>query len=136
MTLLVDTNGEPYYYQAYENDPGIDLPLVGEQIVLNPGERHLAPTGLFLGDVPSGYFGMICPRSGLAHKQGVTVLNAPGVVDPGYEGEIKVNLINHGSSPVVLEPGNRIAQLIFSPFLATNVSKEVRGAKGHGSSSL
>lgn len=76
-----------------------------------PGERALIPTGLFI-EIPEGYEGQVRPRSGLAIKQGITCLNSPGTIDADYRGEIKIILINHSKENQVIEPGDRIAQLV------------------------
>ena len=88
---------------------GIDAPLV-----LAPGARTLLPTGLAL-EIPPGYEGQVRPRSGLALKQGISLVNAPGTIDADYRGEVGVILINHGTDPVTVQPGDRIAQLIIAP---------------------
>ncbi len=85
-----------------------------ELIAMEPGSRALVPTGFSVA-IPSGYEGQIRPRSGLANKYGVTVLNAPGTIDSDYRGEVQVLLINHGSESFVVEGGMRIAQLIVAP---------------------
>jgi dUTP pyrophosphatase len=98
---------------AQPGDAGLDL-CAAESITLKPGERGVVPTGLRLA-IPDGHAGLILPRSGLALRHGVTVLNAPGLVDAGYRGEIRVLLINHGAEAVTLERGERIAQLVIQP---------------------
>jgi dUTP pyrophosphatase len=80
--------------------------------MINPGQRALVPTGLFL-EIPEGYEGQVRPRSGLAAKDGITVLNSPGTIDSDYRGEVKVILINHGEVTKYFKPGDRIAQLVF-----------------------
>lgn len=91
---------------------GLDLPAaVGEPLTLAPGERALVPCGLAV-EIPPGWEGQVRPRSGLAVKHGVTVLNAPGTVDSDYRGELKVALINLGSEPFEIQRGDRIAQLV------------------------
>jgi dUTP pyrophosphatase len=84
-----------------------------ETWTLAPGERRLVPTGLALA-IPPGYEGQVRPRSGLAFKLGVTVLNAPGTIDADYRGEVQVLLINHGTAPFLLRRGERIAQLLLA----------------------
>ena len=98
---------------ATEGAAGLDL-LAATTLVLEPGARDAVPTGLRLA-LPEGYEAQVRPRSGLAMKDGVTVLNAPGTVDADYRGEIKVLLINLGTRPVRLERGTRIAQLVVAP---------------------
>ncbi|MBD3349764.1 MAG: dUTP diphosphatase [Candidatus Eisenbacteria bacterium] len=94
---------------------GMDLRAAVESVLsLEPGERTLVPTGVAVA-VPTGYEGQVRPRSGLAHKRGVTVLNAPGTIDSDYRGEIKVILANLGEETVNVERGDRIAQLVIAP---------------------
>ena len=81
-------------------------------LVLQPGERQLVATGLFL-EIPPGYEGQVRPRSGLAIRQGITCLNTPGTIDSDYRGEIKIILINLSDAEQVIQPGDRIAQLVF-----------------------
>jgi len=123
---------------AHAGDAGADL-VAAEDVVLAPGERRLVPTGVAIA-LPDGYVGLVHPRSGLAHRLGVTVLNAPGTVDAGYRGEIKVNLVNHDRAATVrIARGDRIAQLlvqrveraVFRP--VDELPETVRGAGGHGS---
>lgn len=129
-----------------EEDAGFDLyaHLPGEYSqTLRPGERHLVPTGVAI-EVPAGYVASIRPRSGLALKQGVTVLNSPGTIDRGYTGEVQVLLINHGTQPYTIVHGERIAQLVFEAIapmhpVAVEVQElpdSVRGTSGFGSSGL
>ena len=96
---------------AHPGDAGADL-VTTVEVTLAPGERALVPTGIAIA-LPEGYAGFIHPRSGLATKHGVSIVNAPGTVDAGYRGEIKVTLINlDPHEPVTLRPGDRIAQLV------------------------
>lgn len=107
-------------------------------VTLGPGERRLFPTGFAIA-VPAGFEAQVRPRSGLALKHGVTVLNAPGTVDSDYRGELQVLLINHGEEAFVVEPGARIAQLVLCPVATAELSlvaaldDTVRGAGGYGS---
>jgi dUTP pyrophosphatase len=125
--------------RAYEGDAGLDLAAC-ERVELAPGERALVGTGLTVA-IPDGHAGFVQPRSGLAARHGITVLNTPGLVDAGYRGELKVVLLNSDrSQPFVVEPGMRIAQLVVVP-VATPDLVEVeelpaseRGEKGFGSS--
>lgn len=125
--------------RAHEHDAGLDL-RCGHPfgVILSPGERKLVDTGVAV-NIPAGYVGLVHPRSGYAHKYGITVNNAPGTIDAGYVGNIRVNLINHGREPVTLECGARIAQLLIQrvelPELEIVESLEAteRGASGHGS---
>lgn len=110
-------HGEGLSLPAAQSDgaAGLDLSAaVAMTIMLAPGDRALIPTGLAIA-LPIGYEGQLRPRSGLAAKHGVTVLNAPGTVDSDYRGEVKVLLINHGSEPFAVERGMRIAQLVVAP---------------------
>jgi dUTP pyrophosphatase len=96
-----------------EGDAGVDL-HAREDIKIEAGEWKLVPTGVAMA-VPEGYVGLIAPRSGLALRSGIGVVNGPGVLDSGYRGELKVILINHGQEEVTLERGERIAQLVVVP---------------------
>lgn len=117
---------------------GVDLhACVDGEIRLAPGQSALVPTGISV-EVPPGYEGQVRPRSGLALKKGVTVLNSPGTVDSDYRGEVGVILINHGSENVIIRRGERIAQMVFSA-ICDPVIEEVdcleetgRGAGGFG----
>ena len=100
--------------RAYAGDAGLDLAAC-ERVELAPGSRALVPTGLAVA-IPEGYMGLVTPRSGLATRHGISIVNAPGIVDAGYRGELCVNLLNTDArEPFVVEPGMRIAQLIVSP---------------------
>ncbi|MFG1604196.1 dUTP diphosphatase [Actinoplanes sp. NPDC049265] len=123
---------------AHPGDAGADL-VAAEDVVLAPGERRLVPTGVAIA-LPEGFVGLVHPRSGLAHRLGVTVLNAPGTVDSGYRGEILVNLINHDPAATVeISRGDRIAQLLVQRVeraafhVVDELPDTVRGAGGHGS---
>lgn len=124
---------------AYETpqSAGMDVRCT-EQIVMNPGERVLAKTGLYV-EIPAGFEIQVRPRSGLALKQGVTVLNTPGTIDADYRGEIGVILINHSSTVVEFAKGERIAQLVLSRVeriewqLTESLSGTKRGLGGFGS---
>src|SRR5258708_23516210 len=99
---------------AREGSAGMDLRAsIAEPVVLNPLERQLVPTGLFI-ELPIGYEAQVRPRSGLAFKQGITVLNSPGTIDSDYRGEIKVILINLSGEEQTLHPGDRIAQMVIA----------------------
>jgi dUTP diphosphatase len=98
-----------------EKSSGMDLyAALGEEIFLKPGERRLIPTGIAIS-VPEGYEAQIRPRSGLALKEGVTLVNTPGTIDADYRGEIGIILINHGEKPFRLKRGDRIAQMVIAP---------------------
>lgn len=115
---------------------GVDL-RAAEDDVLLPGERTVVPTGLKI-ELPPGYEGQVRPRSGLALKHGVTVLNAPGTIDSDYRGEIRVILVNHGRESFAIVAGDRIAQLIVAPVSRVTWREEAledseRGDGGFGS---
>ena len=108
-------------------------------IVIQPGHREIISTGLFL-ELPEGYEAQIRPRSGLAFKHGVTVLNSPGTIDADYRGEIKVLLINHGQEAFEINDGERIAQMVIAEYTSiqweetTQLNDTERGEGGYGSS--
>jgi dUTP pyrophosphatase len=123
---------------AHPGDAGADL-LAARDVEIGPGERALVPTGVAIA-LPDGYVGLVHPRSGLAARLGVTVLNAPGTVDSGYRGEILVNLINHDRANVAkISRGDRIAQLVVQRVerarfaVVDELAETRRGAGGHGS---
>lgn len=116
ITRLRESAVIPAYAHGACEDAGVDLTYCGaECVALEPGERRLLPTGLAI-ELPAGYEGQVRPRSGLALKKGITVLNAPGTIDPGYRGEVGVILVNLSSTAQTIEPGERIAQLIVAPY--------------------
>ena len=100
-------------HRAHPGDAGLDL-VAAERATLAPGGRAALPTGLAVA-VPQGHAGLVLPRSGLARRHGVTVANAPGLIDAGYRGELMVLLVNLGAEPYTVEAGDRIAQLVVSP---------------------
>jgi dUTP diphosphatase len=125
--------------RAYEHDAGLDL-VACDRHELAPGERALVGTGVAVA-IPPGHAGFVQPRSGLASEHGITIVNAPGLVDPGYRGELRVVLLNTDvEHPFVVEPGMRIAQLVLLPVPAAAVvemeelPRSERGARGFGSS--
>ena len=129
---------------AYETEgaAGLDLrAAIAEGFSLAPGERALVPTGLSM-QLPEGFEGQVRPRSGLAVKHGVTVLNAPGTIDSDYRGEVKVPLINLGQEPFAIARGDRIAQMVIAPVtraILTEVAgldATARGAGGFGSTGV
>ena len=98
-----------------EHAAGLDLcAVLDAPVVMTPGERALLPTGLAL-EIPPGYEGQVRPRSGLALKKGLSLVNSPGTIDADYRGEVGIILINLGSEPVHIQPGDRIAQLVIAP---------------------
>ena len=125
--------------RAYEGDAGLDLAAC-HRVVLGPGERAVVGTGIAVA-IPDGYAGFVLRRSGLAANHGVTVLNAPGLVDSGYRGELRVILHNTDrSEPFVVEPGTRVAQLVVQrvegvrPHEVDELPESERGTGGLGSS--
>ena len=125
--------------RAYAGDAGMDLAAC-ERVELAPGARALVPTGLAVA-IPDGYAGYVQPRSGLAAKHGISIVNTPGLVDSGYRGELLVNLVNHDEEQAfVVEPGMRIAQLVILPVPPVELVEvdelpdSERGADGFGSS--
>lgn len=118
---------------------GFDLPAaVPEPLTVKPGEPVVVPTGLVL-EIPEGYEGQVRPRSGLARRYGITVLNGPGTIDADYRGEVAVILINHGTEPHVIERGERVAQIVIQRLAtvrfeeAEELSSTARGEGGFGS---
>ncbi|MEQ8734118.1 MAG: dUTP diphosphatase [Rhodospirillaceae bacterium] len=126
---------------AYQTDEaaGMDLyAAIDAPITLDPQEKTMVATGLAIA-LPSGFEAQVRPRSGLAAKHGVTVLNSPGTIDADYRGEVKVILINHGPEPFVITRGERIAQMLVAPVtraildVVDELPETVRGASGFGS---
>lgn len=121
-------------------DAGYDLAAV-EPVTLAPGARAVVPTGVAIA-LPEGLAGLVVPRSGLAARHGISVVNGPGLIDPNYRGELKVVLVNLGDEPFAAQPGDRIAQLLLVPFATPEVEVvdalvpfgDDRGAGGFGSS--
>ena len=125
--------------RAHPHDAGLDLRCAHKLgVILLPGQRELVNTGVAV-KIPPGYVGLVHPRSGHAHKYGITVNNAPGTIDSGYVGNVLVNLINHGSETVALDYGDRIAQLIIQRVelpeleVVDSLDTTARGTAGHGS---
>jgi dUTP pyrophosphatase len=123
---------------ATAESAGLDL-RAAEAFTLRPGERALVPTGIAIA-LPKGFEAQVRPRSGLAVKHGVTVLNAPGTIDADYRGEVKVPMINHGSEEFAIARGDRIAQLVIAPVTIVTLTevdsleKTERSSGGFGSS--
>ncbi|MDX5366625.1 MAG: dUTP diphosphatase [Alphaproteobacteria bacterium] len=149
MTLTIDlrvqrlphAQGLPLPRYETSGAAGMDLIAAlgeGEAMVLQPGERALVPTGLAIA-LPAGFEAQVRPRSGLAAKNGVTVLNSPGTIDCDYRGEVKVILLNHGREPFTIERGTRIAQMVVAPVTQAmfreveSLDETARGAGGFGS---
>ncbi len=131
---------------AYETDlaAGVDLraAINGDKpLVLQPGERALIATGFAMA-LPPGYEAQIRPRSGLAYKHGISVVNSPGTIDADYRGEVKILLINHGTESFTINRGERIAQMVVAPVtqarfeVVDTLSQTARGAGGYGSTGV
>ena len=125
--------------RAYPGDAGLDLAAC-DRVELGPGERAVVATGLAVA-IPEGYAGFVQPRSGLAAEHGISVVNAPGLIDSGYRGEVRVVVLNtDGTQAFVVEPGMRIAQLVVLPVPELDVVEveelpvSERGERGFGSS--
>lgn len=138
MQILMMDSGLPVPRYAHEGDAGADL-CAREDVTLAPGERALVPTGVSLA-LPPGHVGLVHPRSGLAAKRGLSIVNAPGTVDAGYRGEIQVCLINlDPGAPIEIKRGDRIAQLVIQEVVRArfievdSLPDSDRGAGGHGS---
>lgn len=136
---LKNTSSNELPSYATAGAAGLDIRAnLTEAITLQPLERRLIPTGLYM-EIPEGYEVQIRPRSGLAFKNGITVLNAPGTVDADYRGEVGVLLINLSNEAFVVEPGERVAQMVVAPYVqatweeTTALSETDRGAGGFGS---
>lgn len=136
---IINQSGHPLPEYATPYSAGMDIrAALKEPMTLRPHARQLIPTGLSI-ELPEGYEAQIRPRSGLAYRYGVTVLNAPGTIDADYRGEIKVLLINHGDHDFQIQDGDRIAQMIVTRHKRVNweltdkLSETLRGEKGYGS---
>ena len=136
IQLLDD--GLPVPTQTHPGDAGVDL-AARTVVNLDPGSRAAVPTGIAVA-IPDGYAGLIVPRSGLAVRHGISVVNGPGLIDSGYRGEIHAVLVNLGDAPFHADRGDRIAQLVVIPVPATEyvvvdeLPESPRGTKGFGSS--
>lgn len=135
---IINKGHQPLPAYATEQSAGMDLRAnISEPVVLRPLERRLIPTGLFMA-LPQGYEAQIRPRSGLAFKKGITVLNSPGTIDSDYRGEIMVLLINFSNEDFIVNDGERIAQMVIArhevaEFVAVEVLDDtVRGEGGYG----
>ena len=141
LQRLAHADGLPLPAYQTAEAAGLDLQAAvpdGAPVTLAPGQYALVPTGLAIA-LPPGHEAQVRPRSGLAAKHGVTVLNSPGTIDADYRGEIKVILINHGTAPFVINRGERIAQMVIAPVVqaaliaVATLSATDRGAGGFGS---
>lgn len=135
---IINRSGNPLPTYATEGSSGMDVRAdIAQPIELTAMQRMLVPTGLFI-ELPLGYEAQVRPRSGLAIKQGITCLNTPGTIDADYRGEIKVILINLSNETQVIQPGDRIAQLVFQKVEkivlvdTTEISSTLRGEGGFG----
>ena len=142
ITQLPHAKGLELPHYATEQSAGMDLlAAIDAPITLQPGETTLVKTGLAIA-LPDGFEAQVRPRSGLALKHGVTVLNSPGTVDADYRGEVGVILINHSKQPFVIERGMRIAQMVIARYtraewnLVTELNETARGAGGFGSTGV
>ena len=140
--LRVGSNETPAPAYQSENAAGMDLPAaLAESVTLAPGKRALISTGWSFA-IPPGFEGQVRPRSGLAMKHGITVLNTPGTIDADYRGEVKVVLANFGDQDFVVRHGDRIAQLVISPVahvklrVVTSLETTTRGEGGYGSTGV
>ena len=139
---IKNTSNNPLPYYQTPHSAGVDIMVfIHEIIILHPGERRLISTGLFI-ELPFGYEAQIRPRSGLAFKHGITVLNSPGTIDADYRGEIKILLINLGELDFEIKNGDRIAQMIIHQYetaawtIVEDLSESKRGAGGYGSTGV
>lgn len=141
VVLVNGVHGGDVPRRAHDQDAGLDLYAStddGRGVILRVGDTALIGTGVAVA-IPEGHAGLVCPRSGLAVRHGVTVLNGPGVVDPGYRGEVCVPLVNFGTAPIQIRPGMRIAQLLVvpvtrvEPVLVESLPDSARGEGGFGS---
>lgn len=139
---VVRDTGNPLPAYESADSAGMDLRAdLDAALTLAPGERALIPTGLRL-EIPAGYEGQVRPRSGLALKRGLTVLNAPGTVDADYRGEVGVILVNLSAENQQIEPGDRIAQIVFAPVTrarlvkAESLADSSRSSGGFGSTGV
>ncbi len=135
---IINQSNHPLPAYATADSAGVDLrAYIAEAVELKPMQRALIPTGLFI-ELPSGYEAQIRPRSGLAFKNGITVLNSPGTIDADYRGEIKVLLINLSAETFIIQNGERIAQLILAKHeqaqwqVVEQLQESARGAGGFG----
>ena len=136
---IVNKSAWPTPAYATEKSAGMDLKAdITEPVTLGPLERAMIPTGLYLA-LPDGTEAQVRPRSGLAAKYGISVLNSPGTIDADYRGEVRVILVNLSNEPFVINPGERIAQMVVIPFLpvefceSEELSDTARGEGGFGS---
>jgi dUTP pyrophosphatase len=141
VKVINKSNRELPKYESL-NAAGLDIRAnIQEEMVIHPGDVKLIPTGIFM-EIPSGYECQVRPRSGLALKKGITVLNTPGTIDADYRGEVGVILINHSKNSTTVSNGDRIAQLVFNKFEQieweneSELSTTKRGDGGFGSTGI
>jgi dUTP pyrophosphatase len=134
--------GVPLPRYQTELAAGLDLcAALGESVVIEAGARRLIPTGLAFG-IPAGFEGQVRPRSGLALRHGIGIVNSPGTIDADFRGEVGIVLVNHGQDPFVVEPLSRIAQLVIAPVahvrveLTEELDETSRGSGGYGSTGV
>lgn len=143
MGITIRVLGDARQFPVYQSlgASGADLAAcLKEELVIHPGDRALVPTGISL-EIPPGFEAQVRPRSGLAARSGVTVLNSPGTIDSDYRGEVKVILINLGREDFHVRPGDRIAQIVFqavmrAEFESGDISDTPRGNGGFGSTGM
>lgn len=139
--FIINKSDNPLPEHQTESSAGADIHayLPDGDVIIAAGEKEIIPTGIYI-EIPIGYEVQVRPRSGLAFKHGVTVLNSPGTIDADYRGEVKVLLINHGKEAFVVKSGERIAQMVFSKYQrvewesVNRLSDTERGSGGYGSS--
>lgn len=130
----------PRFAHSPSEESGMDL-FATEEVLIGPGEWAAVGTGLVF-EIPPGYEGQIRPRSGVALRHGVTLLNSPGTLDPGYRGELRILMINHGKQAFQVRPGDRIAQLVVAAYAAVEwtvtpeLTASARGPGGFGSTGV
>lgn len=139
---IINKSAWPLPQYATPLSAGLDLKAnITEPVTIGPLERAIVPTGLFMA-IPAGYEAQVRPRSGLAAKKGITVLNSPGTIDADYRGEVGVILVNLSNSEFVIEPGERIAQMVFARHEQVEwdetdtLDETARGAGGFGSTGV
>ena len=140
IPLVRSDSGIPLLRSAHVGDAGADL-VASEHHMIGPGERAIVGTGLAMA-IPRGFAGFVLPRSGLATRSGITVANAPGLIDSGYRGELRVGLINHSDEMFTVNPGDRIAQLVIIAVETVEyvevdtLDETARGSGGFGSTGI
>ncbi|RAK68372.1 dUTP diphosphatase [Hymenobacter edaphi] len=139
QVAVINRSHHPLPAYQTEHAAGLDVRAnLAEPVTLSPLERALIPTGLFL-EIPAGYEAQVRPRSGLAYKHGIGLVNSPGTIDADYRGEVKVLLVNLSNEPFVVQDGERIAQLVFARHETiqwqevAELGETTRGAGGYGS---